>query len=341
MGSGKSVTSNLCLEHLLKYNTHLTIFDIGGSYRSLCRRYDGVYLHFNLDNPQFKMNPFRRIPNTPSNVRSHCTLLRLLFRNNGYQPTLDDHRNIYDAVNDIYTRPEDQRRLGHLKLRPELRRAIANWVGKGEDAWLFDNEDDTVSFADMQVIDFQGAEEEDLLNIMEPLLFYLLRLHAAIVQDVAKLALFKILWADEAWKFLGNETCRRKFMAAAKTYRKHNAGIALVTQNVADLQNAGLLEIANEVCPTKMFLHNPGADVAEYQRIFHWNEAEVEIFRSLAPKRDVFVKRGDQPGEKLQIHLEPEALMRYGNSPFENIAKEKAMAAHGFEKGLSMAAGGR
>ena len=89
-----------------------------------------------------------------------------------------------------------------------------------------------------------------------------------------------------------------------------------------------------------MFLHNPGANVPEYQRIFNWNNTETEIFRSLAPKRDVFVKRGDQPGEKIQIFLEPEALMRYGNSPFENIAKEKAIALHGFEKGLSVAAGG-
>ena len=132
----------------------------------------------------------------------------------------------------------------------------------------------------------------------------------------------------------GERHVRRKLIAAGKTYRKHNAGIGLVTQSMADLSNANLLEIGNEICPTKIWLHNPGADIKKYQEIYHWNDAEAQQFATLVPKRDFLLKKGDEMAQRLQLNLDPESLASYGNSPFENIKRDEAQKKYGYQEGL-------
>lgn len=51
-----------------------------------------------------------------------------------------------------------------------------------------------------------------------------------------------------------------------------------------------MLDLVNEICPTKILLANPGADLAAYQRMFRLNEREGELFASLIPKRQFLVK---------------------------------------------------
>jgi type IV secretion/conjugal transfer VirB4 family ATPase len=333
MGAGKSVLSNMCIESFQKIGARVCVLDVGGSYRHICQRYEGSYVHFDFEKQDFFINPFV-LPKTRANIRFLCAFLRLLLVNNEYKPNLEDNRRLYDAVCEIYERPESERRLSNLKLGKQLRAELQNWIGSGEDAWLFDNAQDTIHFSKFQVFDFQGADDEDYARVLEPLLFYLFRRQTDIVHDAALRTTFKLLWADEVWRFLANDTCRRKFIAAGKTYRKHNAGIGLVTQSAADLSNVGLLDIANEVCPTKIWLYNPGADVKEYKRIFKWNDKEAEQFSTLVPKRDFLLKKGDQIAQRLQLNLDPEALARFGNSPFSNVKRDEAIAKYGFERGL-------
>jgi len=262
----------------------------------------------------------------------------LLYTNNQYQLSVDDNRQLFDAVSELYERPADDRRLGNLRLSRELRAGLQNWIGTGEDSWLFDNVQDTIRFNHFQVFDFMGADDEDGITALQPLMFYLFRRQTMIVQDPAIRTTFKMLWCDEAFRFLNNDICRRKFIAGGKGYRKHNAGIGLVTQSTADLTNAGMLEIATEMCPTKIWLYNPGADVDRYASIYHWNAAEADAFRSLVGKRDFLIKQGDGLAHLLRNHLDPESLIRYGNSPLDNQRREDAIKEHGYQRGLEVLA---
>jgi type IV secretion system protein VirB4 len=161
------------------------------------------------------------------------------------------------------------------------------------------------------------------------LLFYIFQRISQVVYDPALLPVSKQLWADEVWRFLANNTARQYLVAAGKTWRKHNGGIGLITQSAADLQNAGVLDLVNEICPTKILL----ADLAAYQRMFHLNEREVELFSALIPKRQFLVKTAHR-SKVLNVHLDPNAYWQYTNSPYDNERRRQAIEEHGLEKGL-------
>jgi type IV secretion system protein VirB4 len=183
-----------------------------------------------------------------------------------------------------------------------------------------------------QTFDFQGMDEL-YPQVLEPLLFYIFQRISQVVYDPVLLSVSKQLWADEVWRFLANDTARQYLIAAGKTWRKHNGGIGLITQSAADLQNAGVLDLVNEICPTKILLANPGADLAAYQRMFRLNEREVELFSALIPKRQFLVKTA-QRSKVLNVNLDPNAYWQYTNSPYDNERRSRAIQQHGFEDGL-------
>ena len=98
---------------------------------------------------------------------------------------------------------------------------------------------------------------------------------------------------------LSNETARAYLVAAGGTFRKHNAGIVLVTQSFDDLRSTGILEPVLEVCPTRILLAHPAPDLAETARIFRLNEKETELYAGLIPEAPVSAEDG-QPGESAQ-----------------------------------------
>jgi type IV secretion system protein TrbE len=334
-GAGKSVLSNCCLDHLMKYDPRVLIADIGGSYRQICRRYDGSYMH--LGRLDFRINPFR-LPESDSGKRFLAAFVRLLLSNEGYSLTYDDKNAIFEAVGAIYGRDIEQRRLSGLELPKHLWAPLQRWTNGGEYGSVFDNVEDSVTLARLQVLDFQGIDE--LPEITEPLFFYLFGRFDSVVKDPAQIRTLKVLWADEVWRFLANSTARQYLVSAGKTWRKHKSGIGLATQSAFDLKNAGVLEIINEVTPTKLLLANPSADFEAYKEAFHLNDKEVEKFRGLVAKRQFMLKREEQPAQVLNLTLSPLELARYGNDPVLNAKREQAIAEHGFEKGLEAVAVG-
>jgi type IV secretion system protein VirB4 len=106
---------------------------------------------------------------------------------------------------------------------------------------------------------------------------------------------------------------------------------------MADLQNAGILDLVNEICPTKILLANPGADHAAYQQMFHLNDREVGLFSTLVPKRQFLVKT-EQRSKVLNVDLDPWAYWQYTNSPYDNTRRQAAFAKHGVEEGLNVLA---
>lgn len=332
MGSGKSACSNAILAALQKYEPRTLIMDIGGSYKNICRQYGGSYVSLDFDGTrEWSINPFS-LPGTKGNKDFLETFVRLLLVNSRYEVTYKDNRIIHEAVNEIYEQKEDQRRLGNLKLGDDLKEVLYSWIGKGPYADVFDNVEDKLNIAKFQVFDF--SKLENYPQVIEPLLFYMFRRDTAIVEDPALLETFKILWCDEAWQFLLNDTCRNAFVKAAKTRRKHNAGLSLVTQSSADLAKVGLLDVVTEVCPTKIFLSNPSADFEAYAKTFHLNAAEVKSFRNLIPKQQLMIKKAEEQAAVLNLRLSPIEIALYGNSPYENVRRLAAIEKYGHEEGL-------
>jgi type IV secretory pathway VirB4 component len=64
-----------------------------------------------------------------------------------YRLTLDDARELYEAVEGLYTLDPPQRRLFTLAnmLPRTLSNALARWIQGGPYAGIFDNEEDTLA----------------------------------------------------------------------------------------------------------------------------------------------------------------------------------------------------
>jgi type IV secretory pathway VirB4 component len=318
MGSGKSFTTNLFIDHSQKYEPFTFILDVGGSYRQITERHGGSYLHMRLRDKAFSINPFV-LERTEDNTQFLFSFVRVLLTNAGYQPSASDDKAIWQAV-------KTAGRLGELEIPEHLKNSLHQWIGDGQYGSLFDNEEDTLNIADFQVFDFQGMELYP--QIVEPLLFYIFQRISAIVYNPQNRHRFKQLWADEVWRFLENPTAKQYFMSAGLTWRKHNGGIGLITQSAHSLRNAGLLEIVNEICPTKILLPNPGADYNFYRETFHLNEKEVQQFSTLTPKRQIFVKTPTH-SKVLNVQVDQQAAFLYSNDPKSNIRRDELIRQHG------------
>ncbi|MBV8830079.1 MAG: DUF87 domain-containing protein, partial [Acidobacteriaceae bacterium] len=338
-GSGKSVLANLLIDHSQKNSPRTFILDLGGSYRQITRKHQGSYVRMQLLDGQqsFRINPFV-LPNSPENLQFLFSFVSLLLSNAGCELTAGDERELFEAIEGIYILDAEHRTLSNLSmgLPPHLCPYLHAWIRGGQYGSIFDNAEDTLTFSHFQTFDFQGMDEI-YPKVLGPLLFYIFQRISQIVYDPVLVSTSKQLWADEVWRFLANDTARQYLVSAGKTWRKHNGGIGLITQSAADLQNAGVLELVNEICPMKILLANPGADHVAYQSMFHLNEREVELFSSLVPKRQ-FLAKTEQRSKVLNVNLDPRAYWEYTNSPYDNERRDAAISEHGTERGLEILA---
>ncbi len=202
-GAGKSVLANLFIDHSQKDEPYTFILDLGGSYRQITRKHGGSYvqMRFGDDRQSFRINPFV-LPATADNLQFLFTFVRLLLTNAGYEPSVDDDRELYEAVESMYVFSPGQRTLRNLAhgLPPHLGTVLRPWIADGQYGSVFDNVEDTLTFARFQTFDFQGMDEL-YPQVLEPLLFYIFQRISQIVYDPALVTSPKQLWADEVWRF--------------------------------------------------------------------------------------------------------------------------------------------
>ncbi|MGH9159031.1 MAG: VirB4 family type IV secretion system protein [Vicinamibacteraceae bacterium] len=336
-GSGKSFLLNFLTTHAQKYDPVTVIFDIGGSYRKLTHLMRGAYLHVGLRHTDFVINPFCLDP-TPENLHFLYAFVRLLAQSGGqYHATLQDDREIYEAVESLYQIDPSLRRLCTLAnmLPRRLAEHLGRWTAGGPYAELFDNADDTLTFRNFQTIDFQGMEHFPLL--LEPLLFYILHRANASIHAAGADRTLKLFIIDEAWRFVRDDTVRAYITEALKTWRKRNATMILATQSSEDFVRSEMLHTVVESCPTKLFLANQGLDLETYQRLFHLNETEAALMANLLPRRQILLKRPDV-SKVLNLHVDRHSYWIYTNTPIENDHVNAVFSEHGVEAGLEILA---
>ena len=75
----------------------------------------------------------------------------------------------------MYLLDPENRRLSNLFLPKKLDRYLSKWVGKGIYNAVFDNVEDSLSLSRLQCFDFQGVNNEQYADLIEPLMVWLLR----------------------------------------------------------------------------------------------------------------------------------------------------------------------
>jgi type IV secretion system protein TrbE len=333
-GSGKSFFLAFLLTQLQKYAPFTFIFDLGGSYKSLTSLLGGAYLRIGPESKGVSINPFS-LPPTKENFQFLYSFARVLAESSGYKLSSQDERDLYAQIENLYEIEPGQRRLGTLAniVKPTVGEALSKWVRTGQYGTIFDNAEDSLTFARFQALDFEGMNKYP--ELLEPLLFYVLHRASAAVENPEYATTLKGFVIDEAWRFFRNPVIRLYILEALKTWRKRNAVMILATQSSDDLLRSEMLATVAESCPTKFFLANPGMDQESYCRIFHLNGVEAETIRALIPKRELLLKRPDF-SKVLELNVDAMSYWLYTNNPYDNQRKQEAFDRYGFEKGLSI-----
>ncbi|MGB9068879.1 MAG: type IV secretion system DNA-binding domain-containing protein [Candidatus Acidiferrales bacterium] len=335
-GAGKSFLLNFLITNLQKYAPHTFIFDLGGSFESLTQLFGGSYLRVGLESEHFQINPFSLDP-TKENLDFLTLFLRVLI---GREIDSAAERDLYHQIENLYSVDPGLRTLGVLAntLSHDLAGRLSKWTRGGQFGFLFDNEEDNVSFARFQCFDFQSMGQYP--ELLEPLLFYILHRANAVIRGREITSVFKAFFIDEAWMFLKTPSIQRYVVEALKTWRKHNAAMVLSTQSLDELRRSEILDVILESCSTKIFLANPDMDRELYRRQFHLNENEVELIANLIPKQQFLIKTPEL-AKVANLNVDPRSYWLYTNDPYDNKKRKEAFEAYGFEKGLEVLAGER
>jgi type IV secretion system protein TrbE len=336
-GSGKSFLLNFLITNLQKYEPYTVIFDLGGSFESLTRLFQGSYLRVGLESSDFTINPFC-LPPTKANLDFLALFLKLLLGNDFGRLDPATERELYEQIENLYSLDPALRTLDVLAntLPRPLARALAKWLRGGQFGFLFDNPQDTISFSRFLCFDFQQMSRYP--ELLEPLLFYILHRANEVIADREISSTFKAFFIDEAWVFLRNPSIQRYVIEALKTWRKHNAAMILSTQSLDELKRSELLDVIVESCATKMFLANPDMDRELYRRQFHLNETEVSLIASLIPKQQ-FLLKTPELAKVANLNVDRRSYWLYTNDPYDNRKRREAFETYGFEKGLAVLAG--
>ncbi len=325
-GSGKSFLTNFIVTHAQQYDPFTCIFDLGGSYDKLVRQLGGSTWRMGLEQGSFTINPFC-LPPTQEHLHFLFSFVRVLLQSGGqHQLSMQEDRDLYEAVENLYALDVPQRRLFTLAniLPRTLSQHLHRWVQGGPYAALFDHADDTLTFQRVQCFDFEGLEKFPL--VLEPLLFYVLHRASASILDRAATSQLKLFVLDEAWRFARDATVKAYITEALKTWRKRNAAMILATQSSEDFLDADLLRTVVESCPTKFFLANPGMDLDRARELFHLNHTEAALITQLRPRQQALLKRPDL-SKVINLHVDPTSYWIYTNTPPDADRGDPSVAA--------------
>ena len=164
-GSGKSVHANQMLSLEQKYGGFTFIFDIGGSYESVVELYGGRIDRVGKDGP--RINPFALEP-TDANIAFLHSFIKLLLTNAGAFLRPEDDDDVFRSVKGIYNLPPTMRRLSNLTLPKQLDRYMAKWKDQGVYHAVFDNAHDSLTMSRLQCFDFQGVNNKQYADLIEP-----------------------------------------------------------------------------------------------------------------------------------------------------------------------------
>jgi type IV secretion system protein VirB4 len=285
-GTGKSVHGNNLIALEQKYGGFTYIFDIGGSYESVVELYGGRVDRVGKDGP--RVNPFALEP-TESNIKFLYSFVKLLLANGGAELEPEDDDVIHKAVQDMYLLDAANRRLSNLFLPKKLDRYLSKWVGKGIYNAVFDNVEDSLSLSRLRCFDFQGVNNEQYADLIEPLMVWLLRRINDVLYNPANLGVPKHILIEEIFSSMKNKQLLDGALASIKTVRKNLGGVTMIGQSADDL-GANADSIVNS-CTSFLFLKDATFNRKRYAELFKMNEQQLALFESLQDREGLYMRR--------------------------------------------------
>ena len=333
-GTGKSVHANQMLALEQKYGGFTFIFDIGGSYESQVELYGGRVDRVGTDGP--RVNPFALEP-TENNVNFLYSFIKLLLTNGGAQLEPEDDDVIHKGVQDMYLLDPENRRLGNLFLPKKLDRYLSKWIGAGVYSNIFDNVEDTLSLARLQCFDFQGVNNRQYADLIEPLMVWLLRRIDEVLYDPANLGVPKHILIEEIFSSMKNKQLLEAALASIKTVRKNLGGVTLIGQSANDLgEHAD--SIVNS-CTSFLFLPDATFNRKHYGELFKLTGQQLNLFESLKEREGLYVRR-DGVTKVVTLNLDKRSYAKFSTKPKDKVRRAKLVQKYGLTEGIERFAEG-
>jgi type IV secretion system protein VirB4 len=331
-GRGKTMNGNFIVSSAQKYGGHTCILDMGGSYVETVKHFGGTVISLRLGTRSFKINPFLIEPHE-DNLQFLFQFFLVLI---GKDLSPDRGTELYEQIVSMYQYDPPERTLGTFyENAPKCYKSdLAKWVAGGQFGWCFDNTEDTVSLSQMTCIEFEGVE--DYPQLMEPLTMWVLGRVRAKFFDPSLTGVFKLINADEVWKYLQNPRVIAWASDMLKTGRKHLIACALWTQSAEDLGEAQRLVLDN--CEMSMFLGNPNFDQELYRKLFKYNEKEIQIGGQLKP-RELLLKTPNY-SKVLVLNVDRKMYWRFTTRPKDRVKRARAIKEYG-DRAIEILAAGR
>jgi type IV secretion system protein VirB4 len=334
-GTGKSVHGNMAIAHEQKYGGFTYIFDIGGSYESLVELYGGRVDRIGKDGP--RVNPFALEP-TESNITFLYSFVKLLLTNGGAELEPEDDDVIHKAVRDMYLLDRENRRLSNLFLPKQLDRYLSKWVGNGVYSAIFDNVEDSLSLARLQCFDFQGVNNEQNADLIEPLMVWLLRRINDVLYNPANLGVPKHILIEEIFSSMKNRQLLEGALASIKTVRKNLGGVTMIGQSAEDL-GANADSIVNS-CTSFLFLKDATFNRKRYAELFKMNDQQIALFESLRDREGLYIRR-DGLTKVIALNLDSRSYATFSTKPKDRVRRAKLIAKYGLADGINRFAQGQ
>jgi type IV secretion system protein VirB4 len=328
-GSGKSVVGNATVALEQKYGGFTYIFDIGGSYESVVELYGGRVDRIGKDGP--RVNPFSLEP-TENNIAFLYSFVKLLLTNGGAELEPEDDDVIHKAVRDMYLLDQENRRLSNLFLPKKLDRYLAKWVGTGVYHAIFDNVEDSLSLSRLQCFDFQGVNNQQNADLIEPLMVWLLRRINDVLYNPANLGVPKHILIEEIFSSMKNRQLLEGALASIKTVRKNLGGVTMIGQSAEDL-GANADSIVNS-CTSFLFLKDATFNRKRYAELFKMNEQQLALFESLQDREGLYMRR-DGVTKIIKLNLDSRSYAIFSTKPKDRVRRAKLIARYGLTEGIA------
>lgn len=284
----KSVNKQLTAIYLDKdYGAEIAVRAMGGKYNRLK---NGMPTNF---------NPFM-LDNTKENIAFLNELISILVTNDGSKLSVKDREEINFAIHSVMNTPKEYRKFGISRLleniqenntdENSLKRRLSIWKQGNLYGWVFDNENDSLTFDDVAIYGFDGTEILDNQTIINPLSFYLLH-RVSMILDGRRVVVF----LDEFWKWLNGESFKAFVYDGLKTMRKKNGFVIPITQSPDEILQNDISRAIIEQVETFIFLPNSKANEKEYMQEFKVSEKEFSLIKNLADdSRQFLIKKGSE-----------------------------------------------
>ena len=310
-GAGKSTALALVAAQFRRYpDATVFAFDVGNSMEVLTRAVGGG--HFDLGGAGEEspgLAPLAAL-DEPAERGWAADWVEAVMELQGVGLTPRQRNELGRALAALGGKPDGERTLTALQVEVQdaaMKAALQPYTVDGTTGGILDAEVDGIrvgTWACFEVGELMHRDDKVRL----PVLLYLFRMVERSLRGQPA-----CLVIDEAWTMLGNEVFRGRIREWLKTLRKANAAVILATQSLADAARSGIVDVLVESCATTIFLANPSAeqpDAADLYRSLGLNDAEVELIRSLTPKRQYYVRGAGR--RVIDLAIGPAALSFVG-----------------------------